>query len=97
MGVSKTFLVLGIFFFVAPVQSMLGNRKTDTVLDWDMLFLCARGYLRKSNPCDAYASAAYAPLTNFPPVMVHAGALEILRDQTRYRRPQKLHLLPLGF
>ncbi len=61
-------------------SSMLGNRKTDTVLDWDMLFLCARGYLRKSNPCDAYASAAYAPLTNFPPVMVHAGALEILRD-----------------
>ncbi len=60
--------------------SVLGNRKNDTVLEWEMLFLCARNYLRKSNPCDNYASPAFAPLTNFPPVMVHAGANEILRD-----------------
>ena len=60
--------------------SMLGNRRTDPVLDWDGLFLCARSYLRKSNPCDAYASPAWAPLSGFPPVMVHAGAAEILRD-----------------
>jgi acetyl esterase/lipase len=60
--------------------SILGNRKTDTWLDWDLLFLSARHYLRKSNPCDAYASPAYAPFTNFPPIMVHAGASEILRD-----------------
>jgi monoterpene epsilon-lactone hydrolase len=60
--------------------SMLGNRKADPVLEWEMLFLCARHYLRKSNPCDAYASSTYAALTNFPPVMVHAGAQEILRD-----------------
>jgi acetyl esterase/lipase len=61
-------------------SSMLNNRKSDTVLEWEMLFLCARRYLRKSNPCDTYASTAYASLTNFPPVMVHAGAQEILRD-----------------
>jgi len=60
--------------------SMLNNRKSDTVLEWEMLFLCARHYLRKSNPCDTYASTAYASLTNSPPVMVHAGAQEILRD-----------------
>ena len=36
--------------------------------------------MRKSNPCDAYASPAYASLKDFPPVMVHAGAHEILRD-----------------
>jgi monoterpene epsilon-lactone hydrolase len=60
--------------------SMLNNRKADTALDWELLFLCARQYLRKSNPCDAYASPAYAALTGFPPVMVHAGANEILRD-----------------
>ncbi len=60
--------------------SILSNRKSDTVLDWDLLFLSARHYLRKSNPCDAYASPAYAPFTGFPPVMVHAGANEILRD-----------------
>jgi monoterpene epsilon-lactone hydrolase len=60
--------------------SMLGNRKGDTLLDWETLFLSARHYLRKSNPCDAYASPAYADLHDFPPLMVHAGAGEILRD-----------------
>jgi monoterpene epsilon-lactone hydrolase len=60
--------------------SMLNNRKLDPALDWEMLFLSARHYLRKSNPCDAYASPAYAAFTAFPPVMVHAGANEILRD-----------------
>ena len=60
--------------------SMLANRKADTVLDWETLFLAARNTLRKSNPCDAYASPAYANLAGFPPVMVHAGASEILRD-----------------
>jgi monoterpene epsilon-lactone hydrolase len=60
--------------------SMLNNRKLDPALDWETLFLSARRYLRKSNPCDAYASPAYAAFTAFPPVMVHAGANEILRD-----------------
>ena len=60
--------------------SMLQNRKTDTVLDWETLFLCARHYLRKSNPCDAYASPAFANFNGFPPIMVHAGACEMLRD-----------------
>ena len=61
-------------------QAMLANRRTDTVLDWETLFLAARNYLGKSNPGDAYASPAYASLKGFPPVMVHAGANEILRD-----------------
>ena len=60
--------------------SILANRKNDPALDWEMLFLSARNYLRKSNPCDAYASPAYAKFDGFPPVMVHAGAAEILRD-----------------
>jgi monoterpene epsilon-lactone hydrolase len=60
--------------------SMLNNRKSDPALNWETLFLCARHYLRKSNPCDGYASPAYASLTGFPPVMVHAGSSEILRD-----------------
>jgi monoterpene epsilon-lactone hydrolase len=60
--------------------SMLGNRKGDPALDWEMLFLSARNYLRKSNPCDTYASPAWASLANFPPVMVHAGSAEVLRD-----------------
>ena len=60
--------------------SILQNLKTDTALHWEILFQCARHYLRKSNPADAYASPVFAPLKDFPPIMVHAGALEILRD-----------------
>jgi epsilon-lactone hydrolase len=60
--------------------SILNNRKSDTALEWEMLFLSARHYLRKSNPCDAYASPAYASFSGFPPIMVHAGSSEILRD-----------------
>jgi acetyl esterase/lipase len=60
--------------------SLMGNRKADPLLDWETLFLCARNYLRKANPGDAYASPAYASLKDFPPVMVHAGAHEVLRD-----------------
>ena len=60
--------------------SIMANRRSDTQLDWEMLFLCARRYLRKSNPGDIYASPVYADLRDFPPLMVHAGANEVLRD-----------------
>lgn len=60
--------------------SILNNRKSDAVMDWENLFLCARHYLRKTNPGDPYASPAYASFAGFPPIMVHAGAHEILRD-----------------
>ena len=60
--------------------SLLHNRKSDTVQEWESLFLCARHYLRKTNPGDPYASPVYASFAGFPPVMVHAGAHEILRD-----------------
>lgn len=60
--------------------SILNHRKSDTLLDWETLFFCARCYLRKSNPGDIYASPAYAGLHDFPALMVHAGASEILRD-----------------
>jgi acetyl esterase/lipase len=60
--------------------SLLHNQKTDTAMHWEILFQCARHYLRKSNPSDAYASPAFANLKEFPPIMVHAGSAEILRD-----------------
>ncbi len=60
--------------------SLLSNQKSDPSMHWETLFQCARHYLRKSNPCDAYASPVFASLKDFPPIMVHAGALEILRD-----------------
>jgi acetyl esterase/lipase len=60
--------------------SLLNNRRSDPAMEWDCLFLCARAYLRKTNPGDPYASPAYASFAGFPPIMVHAGANEILRD-----------------
>ena len=60
--------------------SIQQNAKTDNSLNWDLLFVSARHYLRKTNPCDAYASPAFASFKDFPPIMVHAGSLEMLRD-----------------
>jgi|HubBroStandDraft_5_1064220.scaffolds.fasta_scaffold69237_1 monoterpene epsilon-lactone hydrolase len=61
-------------------MSVLTNKSHDTALTWELLFLSARQYLRKTNPCDPYASPAYANFRDFPPVMVHAGSLEMLKD-----------------
>lgn len=60
--------------------SVLTNRAGDKSLAWEQLFLSARHYLKKANPCDVYASPAFASFKDFAPVMVHAGAQEILRD-----------------
>ena len=60
--------------------SVLANRNADPHLGWEQLFLCARSYLKKSNPCDGYASPAFSSLKDFAPVMVHAGSAEVLRD-----------------
>jgi acetyl esterase/lipase len=61
-------------------MSVLTNRDSDAALTWELLFLSARQYLRKTNPSDPYASPAYANFRDFPPVMVHAGSLEMLKD-----------------
>lgn len=60
--------------------SVQQNAKSDNSLNWDLLFVSARHYLKKTNPCDPYASPAFATFKDFPPVMVHAGSLEMLRD-----------------
>jgi len=61
-------------------MSVLTNDSNDTALTWELLFLSARNYLRKTNPSDPYASPAYASFRDFPPIMVHAGSFEMLRD-----------------
>ena len=60
--------------------SMLQHRESDSVLSWDILFVSARHYLNGANPGDPYASPALGNLRDFPPIMVHAGSLELLRD-----------------
>lgn len=60
--------------------SVLQNEKNDAALSWGLLFVAARHYLRKSSPADPYASPVFANFRDFPPIMVHAGSNEILRD-----------------
>lgn len=60
--------------------SVLANYKTDGSLSWELLFLTARQYLKKQSPADPYASPIYASFRDFPPIMVHAGSQEILKD-----------------
>jgi acetyl esterase/lipase len=60
--------------------SFLQNGRNDTALDWALLFVSARHYLKKNNPADPYASPVFANFKDFPPIMVHAGSQEILRD-----------------
>lgn len=60
--------------------SVMQNAATDALLSWDLLFVSARHYLKKTNPCDAYASPAFSSFKEFPPIMVHAGSMEMLRD-----------------
>ena len=60
--------------------SMIQNAKNDAVLSWELLFLSSRHYLKGANPADPYASPVFGNLRDFPPIMVHAGSHELLRD-----------------
>ncbi len=60
--------------------SMLENGTSDSALSWDVLFVSARHYLKGANPSDPYASPVFGNMRDFPPIMVHAGSLELLRD-----------------
>ncbi len=56
------------------------NARKDKVLNWELLFASARHYLQKASPADVYASPVYGSFHDLPPIMVHAGSREILRD-----------------
>ena len=60
--------------------SVMQNGDTDSVLSWDLLFVSARQYLKGASGADPYASPVFGNLRDFPPVMVHSGSREILRD-----------------
>jgi epsilon-lactone hydrolase len=60
--------------------SVMQNAKNDTGLNWELLFVSARHYLKRTSPADQYASPVFASFKDFPPLMVHAGSLEMLRD-----------------
>ena len=60
--------------------SIMQNAETDPALSWDLLFVSARQYLKGANPADPYASPIFGSMRDFPPIMIHAGSQEILRD-----------------
>ncbi len=60
--------------------SFLENAGSDEFLSWELLFASARHYLQKAKPSDMYASPIYGSFHDLCPVMVHAGSLEVLRD-----------------
>ena len=60
--------------------SILENARKDEFLNWELLFASARHYLQNAKPADMYASPIYGSFHDFPPIMVHAGSQEVLRD-----------------
>jgi acetyl esterase/lipase len=60
--------------------SIMHNARSEAQLSWELLFLSARHYLKGANPADIYASPVFGSFRDFPPIMVHAGSQEILRD-----------------
>jgi acetyl esterase/lipase len=60
--------------------SIMQNAQSDAALSWELLFVSARHYLKKTAPSDPYASPVYSSFHGFPPIMVHAGGHELLRD-----------------
>src|SRR3569832_2357853 len=60
--------------------AIMQNAKTDSALSWDLLFVSARHYLKKTNPADPKASPMFANFKDFPPIKVHANSLEMLKD-----------------
>jgi acetyl esterase/lipase len=60
--------------------SMLKNTKSDEFLNWEILGVCARHYLRGASPAEPFASPIYGDYRGLPPLMIHAGSLEVLKD-----------------
>jgi monoterpene epsilon-lactone hydrolase len=60
--------------------SIMQNAESDPVMSWEMLFVSARHYLKGANPADPYASPVFGSMRDFPPIMIHAGSREILKD-----------------
>lgn len=56
------------------------NESSDALFSRKMLKTAARAYLAGASPRRPFASPLYAPLRGLPPLLLHVGANEILRD-----------------
>lgn len=60
--------------------SVLDNAEADGMMTWAALTQCAQFYLGGASPTEQFASPAFGDFKGLPPMMIHAGAQEILRD-----------------
>lgn len=60
--------------------TILTNAQADTLQDWETLSVCARHYLKNTAPTNPFASPLYGDFRGLPPLLIHVGSEEILRD-----------------
>ena len=68
--------------------SVLDNARNDSTLALGFAVRLRAALSEAMNPSDPYASPAFASFKDFPPIMVHAGSREILRDDASAGRPR---------
>jgi epsilon-lactone hydrolase len=64
-------------------ESIDGNAATDPLVSRAMVEMMAGAYLQGADPKDPRASALFADLDGFPPLLVHVADAEILLDDSR--------------
>lgn len=63
--------------------SLLLNDKSDRLLSLEMLAWCARHYLNGEIPTNPLASPLWGDFRGLPPMLIHVGAQEILKDDAK--------------
>jgi epsilon-lactone hydrolase len=61
-------------------RTLIKNASKDALVSIELLAYCAQSYLRGALPTSPLASPNYANLAGLPPLLVHAGSNEVLRD-----------------
>ena len=61
-------------------RTLIKNAEKDKLLSIELLAYCAQLYLKGALPTSPLASPLYGNLAGLPPMLIHAGANEILRD-----------------
>lgn len=60
--------------------TILTNAQADSMQSWETLAVCARHYLKSTAPTNPFASPLYGNFHGLPPLLIHVGSEEILRD-----------------
>lgn len=60
--------------------SILKKAKSDPTVTFRNLSVCARHYLKNTNPTNPFASPLFGDFSNLPPLLIHVGSKEILLD-----------------